>query len=79
MGTSSPRLWKPDTSCIECINALFSGYHRPSFRFDARDHTHRGQQPQHERFLRHLKRKAGLAEDYWMPDIQVQRYTTEAF
>lgn len=35
--------------------------------------------PRAEEFLRHLKRKAGLSADYWSPEIQVQRYTTEAF
>ena len=35
--------------------------------------------PRAEEFLRHLKRKAGLPADYWSPQLQVQRYTTEAF
>jgi AmmeMemoRadiSam system protein A len=35
--------------------------------------------PRAEEFLRHLKRKAGLPADYWSPELQVQRYTTEAF
>jgi AmmeMemoRadiSam system protein A len=30
-------------------------------------------------FLRHLKLKAGLAEDHWSDDIEVMRYTTETF
>jgi len=30
-------------------------------------------------FLRNLKRKAGLAEDYWSDDIRISRYTTEKF
>lgn len=30
-------------------------------------------------FLAQLKRKAGLATDYWAPGIQVARYTTESF
>ena len=28
-------------------------------------------------FLRRLKRKAGLAEDFWSSDVEVDRYTTE--
>ncbi len=28
-----------------------------------------------DEFLRHLKRKAGLAEDYWSDDLRVSRYT----
>lgn len=35
--------------------------------------------PRAEEFLRHLKRKAGLPADYWSPQLQVQRYTTETF
>lgn len=30
-------------------------------------------------FLRHLKRKAGLPDDYWSPDLEVMRYETESF
>lgn len=35
--------------------------------------------PRAEDFFRQLKRKAGLAENYWSPELQVERYTTEAF
>lgn len=35
--------------------------------------------PEPQDFLRHLKRKAGLAMDYWSPEMRVERYTTEAF
>lgn len=35
--------------------------------------------PRPEVFFNQLKRKAGLREDFWSPDIQVQRYTTESF
>ncbi|KAA3627451.1 MAG: AmmeMemoRadiSam system protein B [Proteobacteria bacterium] len=31
------------------------------------------------RFLAHLKRKAGLSEDFWSDDIRIERYTTESF
>ena len=30
-------------------------------------------------FLRHLKRKAGLPEDYWSDRLRVSRYRTESF
>jgi AmmeMemoRadiSam system protein B/AmmeMemoRadiSam system protein A len=30
-------------------------------------------------FLRHLKRKAGLAPDHWSPDVKVWRYVAESF
>ncbi len=30
-------------------------------------------------FLTHLKRKAGLAEDYWSESLEFSRYTTESF
>ena len=35
--------------------------------------------PDPAQFVRHLKRKAGLADDYWSDSIQVWRYTTESF
>lgn len=35
--------------------------------------------PDPTEFLRHLKMKAGLPEDYWSPSIQIYRYTTESF
>jgi AmmeMemoRadiSam system protein A len=35
--------------------------------------------PHREDFLNQLKRKAGLAENFWSQDIEVQRYTTESF
>ncbi|MEA2094048.1 MAG: AmmeMemoRadiSam system protein A, partial [Pseudomonadota bacterium] len=35
--------------------------------------------PEAERFLAHLKLKAGLEADYWSDSIQVWRYTTESF
>jgi AmmeMemoRadiSam system protein A len=37
------------------------------------------QLPRPEQFLAHLKRKAGLPEDYWSDTLQVYRYTTESF
>lgn len=37
------------------------------------------QLPTPERFLAHLKRKAGLAEDWWHPDVVLQRYGVTAF
>jgi AMMECR1 domain-containing protein len=30
-------------------------------------------------FLRALKRKAGLPEDYWSPELRVERYGTQYF
>lgn len=51
------------------------------------DARHRGtflpavweQLPDPRDFLAHLKRKAGLASNYWSDAIQVSRYTTESF
>jgi hypothetical protein len=37
------------------------------------------QLPDAELFLRHLKRKAGLPEDYWSGDLQLQRYRSHSF
>jgi AmmeMemoRadiSam system protein A len=35
------------------------------------------QHPDPHEFLRHLKHKAGLPEDYWSPTMVVRRYTVE--
>jgi AmmeMemoRadiSam system protein A len=35
--------------------------------------------PQPEAFLRHLKLKAGLPQDYWSPRVRISRYRTESF
>lgn len=35
--------------------------------------------PDARRFLAHLKRKAGLAEDFWSPEIRLYRYTVAKF
>ncbi|MBU1192851.1 MAG: AmmeMemoRadiSam system protein A [Gammaproteobacteria bacterium] len=35
--------------------------------------------PRPKDFLSELKRKAGLAENFWSRDVEVQRYTTESF
>lgn len=35
--------------------------------------------PDAAQFLAHLKRKAGLPQDYWSETLQVSRYTTESF
>jgi AmmeMemoRadiSam system protein A len=35
--------------------------------------------PEANRFLSHLKLKAGLPEDYWSDSVQVSRYATESF
>ncbi|MEJ2465438.1 MAG: AmmeMemoRadiSam system protein A [Candidatus Thiodiazotropha sp.] len=37
------------------------------------------QLPEPEDFLRHLKRKAGLPDDYWSPSLEIFRYETESF
>ena len=35
------------------------------------------QVPQPARFMAQLKRKAGLAEDFWSPEVTLHRYTVE--
>ncbi len=35
--------------------------------------------PDPETFVRKLKEKAGLPQDYWSPSVEVFRYTTESF
>lgn len=35
--------------------------------------------PQPQRFLVHLKNKAGLADDFWSDDIKLSRYTVQKF
>jgi AmmeMemoRadiSam system protein A len=37
------------------------------------------QLPDPRDFLLHLKRKAGLPDEYWSPSLQVYRYETESF
>ncbi|MDX8390979.1 MAG: AmmeMemoRadiSam system protein A [Mariprofundaceae bacterium] len=37
------------------------------------------QLPKAQQFLAHLKQKAGLPPDFWHPDIEISRYTVEAF
>jgi AmmeMemoRadiSam system protein A len=37
------------------------------------------QLPEPQEFLRHLKRKAGLPDDYWSSSLQIYRYETESF
>jgi AmmeMemoRadiSam system protein A len=50
---------------------LESGYHRGTFLPSVWE-----QLPQPEKFLQHLKLKAGLAAGYWDKNIKVSRYTT---
>lgn len=35
--------------------------------------------PEAEKFVRHLKAKAGFKQDYWSKDIRAYRYSTESF
>lgn len=35
------------------------------------------QLPQPEQFMAHLKQKAGLAADYWGPDVRLERYQVQ--
>jgi len=35
--------------------------------------------PEPEEFVRHLKRKAGLRDDYWSDSLRLYRYQTESF
>ena len=37
------------------------------------------QLPSPEVFLRHLKRKAGLAAGFWAPDVRISRYTVDSW
>ena len=37
------------------------------------------QLPEPAEFLRHLKRKAGLPDDYWSDNLKIYRYETESF
>ncbi|MCB1875440.1 MAG: AmmeMemoRadiSam system protein A [Chromatiales bacterium] len=53
---------------------LEEGYHRGTFLPSVWDSL-----PSPGEFLRHLKRKAGLAPDYWSDSLRVFRYVTESF
>ena len=37
------------------------------------------QLPRSEEFLRQLKRKAGLAAEFWAPDVRISRYTVDSW
>jgi len=37
------------------------------------------QLPEPAQFIAHLKQKAGLPADFWSPDIEIERYSVEAF
>jgi hypothetical protein len=49
---------------------LESGSHRSTFLPQVWD-----QLPDPTEFLAHLKRKAGLSQGFWSPDVQLQRYS----
>lgn len=51
---------------------LQAGHHRSTFLPQVWE-----QLPTPHEFLAHLKRKAGLAHDYWSPDVRLYRYTVE--
>ncbi|MCU7796121.1 MAG: AmmeMemoRadiSam system protein A [Candidatus Thiodiazotropha sp. (ex Myrtea spinifera)] len=53
---------------------LIDGMHRGTFLPSVWE-----QLPEPKSFLQHLKRKAGLPEDYWSEQLQVFRYETESF
>ncbi|HEC13492.1 MAG TPA: AmmeMemoRadiSam system protein A [Acidiferrobacteraceae bacterium] len=53
---------------------LINGGHRGTFLPSVWDAL-----PQPKAFLRQLKLKAGLAEDYWSDSIKIERYTTESW
>ena len=53
---------------------LAEGHHSATFLPDVWDSL---EEP--ERFVRELKKKAGLAEDHWSPSMRVQFYTSESF
>jgi len=50
------------------------GWHKATFLPQVWD-----QLPDARQFLGQLKRKAGLAPDFWAPDLGLQRYTVEKF
>lgn len=51
---------------------LQEGWHRATFLPSVWESL-----PSPKQFLRHLKQKAGLAQDYWSETIQASRYQTE--
>lgn len=53
---------------------LSEGVHRGTFLPSVWE-----QLPEPKEFLRHLKRKAGLADDHWSDELEVYRYETESF
>jgi len=53
---------------------LEAGWHRATFLPQVWE-----QLPSPREFMAHLKRKAGLAPDYWSDDIRLSRYTVEKY
>jgi hypothetical protein len=53
---------------------LEAGWHRATFLPQVWE-----QLPEPAEFMAHLKRKAGLAADYWSEDVRLSRYTVEKY
>lgn len=53
---------------------LEDGYHRATFLPQVWD-----QLPAPQLFMAHLKNKAGLPDNYWSPNLTIQRYQVEKF
>lgn len=51
---------------------LETGHHRGTFLPQVWE-----QLPSPRKFMAHLKRKAGLPENFWSPDVKLHRYTVE--
>ena len=87
LGHSSSSLVNASTWALMLTGKVLQDGRGLAHVLQERDGEHRGtflpavweSLPEPADFLRELKRKAGLAPDYWSATLQVERYTTESF
>lgn len=77
---AEPMNFRDEADCLAQLRPgvdgviLAHGWQRATFLPQVWD-----QLPEPRQFMAHLKRKAGLAADFWAPDMRVSRYQVEKF
>ena len=80
LSQSSPLLFKSEKELIEQLRPhvdgliLTEGMNRGTFLPSVWE-----QLPDRDMFLKHLKQKAGLNQDYWSDSITIERYEVDSF
>ena len=80
LGPTHPMAFQDEPDLLRQLNphvdgvVLVAGGHRATFLPQVWE-----QLPDPLTFLRHLKRKAGLPEQYWGPDVEVSRYRVTSY